>query len=110
MKEATGLLHHAVKIRFVKNLDIVGYEAVCLWWADEIHVDEKLRDSPHFMEILNHEMKHYRIMQRVIRERSWWKRELLLWYNELWDWYDNIRMDIVRFLAKLKEKKGNDRS
>jgi len=102
MKEATGLLHHAVKIRFVKNLDIVGYEAVCLWWADEIHVDEKLRGSPCLMEILKHEMKHYRIMQRVIREKTWWKRELLLWYNAFWDWYDNTRMQIVRFLDKLK--------
>ena len=104
MKETIGLLRNAVKIRFVKNLDIIGYEAVCVWWADEIHVDEKLRDSPRLMEILKHEMKHYRIMQRVIREKSWWKRELLLWYNEFWDWYDNTRMQIVRFFAKLKRR------
>jgi len=44
--EEKSLLNNAVKIRFVKNLDIVGCEAVCIWWADEIHVDEKLRDSP----------------------------------------------------------------
>ena len=83
-----------IKIRFVRNLDVVGVEAVCLWWCDEVHVDEKLRDSPRLMEILNHEAKHYRIMQQVIREKSWWKREMLLWYNMFWDWYDCARMSI----------------
>jgi len=99
MKEKS-LLNNAVKIRFVKNLGVVSYEAVCVWWVDEIHVDEKLRDSPYLMEILNHEMKHYRIMQRVIREKSWWKRELLLWYNVLWDWYDCLRMDLEKLMGK----------
>jgi len=47
-----SLLDNAVKIRFVKNLDVVGYEVVCMWWVGEIHVDEKLRDSPHLEEIV----------------------------------------------------------
>jgi len=97
----------SVKIRFVKNLDVAGAEAVCLWWADEIHVDEKLRDSPRLMEILNHEVKHYRIMQRAIREKRWWRRELLLWYNELWCWYDNLRMNLKRIFERLKRRQAS---
>ena len=98
----------SVKIRFVKNLlDVAGFEAVCLWWVDEIHVDEKLRDSPHLTEILNHEVKHYRIMQQVIREKKWWRRELLLWYNALWDWYDTTRMGLKRMLEKLKRRQAS---
>jgi len=76
-----------IKIRFVKNLDVMGAEAVCIWWCDEIHVDEKLRDSPRLQEILKHEMRHYRIFQRVIREGSW---------------YDCTRIQISRILRRLK--------
>ena len=98
-----SLLDNAVKIRFVKNLDVVGYEAVCLWWVGEIHVDERLRDSPRLEKILEHEMKHYAMMQWVIREKSPWKRELLLMYHEFWDMYDNLRIEAAEMLDKMKK-------
>jgi hypothetical protein len=72
-----------VKVRFVKNLKFYA-GALCLYWVDEIHVDESLKDSPALDDIIRHEMKHYEIAQRIIASKPWVKALLLL-YNNFWD-------------------------
>jgi len=100
-----------LKIRFVKNLHY-ACDGICLFWIDEIHIDEKWKDHQILPDIIKHEKKHYEFYQKMINSKT--KISKIYWYirNELFDIYDCIRLDLKLLyfkLLRLKRKiKGGD--
>jgi len=95
------------KIIFVKNLHYSNY-AICLYWIDEIHIDEGLKNSPILNDIIRHELKHYYTIKRLIvmREQGKILKPLFLaFYNNLWDIWDSIRIELKWMVLKCKNKK-----
>jgi hypothetical protein len=90
-----------VKIRFVKGLKHFGL-ATCVYWIDEIHVDESLRNSPALNDIIRHELKHYEIIQKAIASKPF-KRRLLLLYNDVWDAFSRAKIGFKHFRVFKKE-------
>ena len=94
-----------LKFFFVR--DLLTVESICLYWIDEVHVDEKYRNSPILLDLLRHETKHYRLIKEIIRlkkERkisSFLKSRLLIIYNNLWDIADCIRMELKEYIFNL---------
>lgn len=84
MKRRTNALaEEQLKIRFVKEMKFCSL-AMCLYWVNEIHVDESLKGSPVLDDIIRHEKKHYNIISKAIQSKGL-KREVLFLYNSLWD-------------------------
>ena len=81
------------KIRFVKNLRLAAY-AICLYWIHKIHIDEKFKNHPAKDDLIEHEMAHYRLINRMIETNSNFKRGLLELYNNLWDFFDVTRISL----------------
>jgi len=99
-----------LKIRFVKNLHY-ACEAICLFWIDEIHIDEKWKNHPILPDIIRHEKKHYEFYQKMINSKS--KLSKIYWFirNEVFEIYDRIRLDlklVFLYLLKLKRKLKGD--
>ena len=97
------------KIKFVKHLKLYC-EAICLYWIDEIHIDESYRDSPLIDDIIKHELKHYDLIKKVIQakeSRNELKASLLMAYNNLFDVFDTFRLffKILRLKLCKKQKK-----
>lgn len=88
-------VENKVKVKFVKNLCFVA-SAACLYWIDEIHVDESLKDSPALNDIIRHEMKHYEIFQKVSVSKPW-KKDLLLIYNIVWNMFSCWKIQFKHF-------------
>ena len=89
-----------VELRFVRNLDFHA-KAICLYWINEIHVDEKYRHHPAIGELIAHEMKHYRIISKMLATNSEAKRWFLELYNDLWDIFDVYRLQLLYFKTEL---------
>lgn len=93
------------KIIFVKNLNFYN-DAICLYWIGEIHIDESLKNSPILDDIIKHELKHYYLIKKAIALKEQgkdFKVFLFTLYNNLWDFYDSIRIDVKRRLIECKE-------
>ncbi len=94
------------KIIFTKNLHYSSY-AICLYWIDEIHIDERLKNSPILNDIIKHELKHYYIFKRLIAMREQGKTLnflFLSFYNDFWDFFDSIRIGLKWMVLKLRHK------
>ena len=89
-----------LKVRFVKDLKVHA-NAVCVFWLDEIHVDETLKESSALPDILAHEQKHYRKIQRIIKTKSAWLRGFLWLCNDLWCGFDTFKIDAKHFRGNL---------
>jgi len=89
------------KIRFVDGLSIAA-EGICLFWLDEIHIDSFWKNTPVLPHIIKHEMRHYRIIKRVLNTKSSLKRIGLILYNnlfeivDLWVWFYMLYYKIKR--------------
>ncbi|RLE45154.1 hypothetical protein DRJ16_00270 [Candidatus Woesearchaeota archaeon] len=90
------------KIRFVKNLHYHA-NAICLYWIDEIHIDEKFKDHPLLSDIIKHELKHYIILKKIINEKSLLKKMLWGLYNDFWDFYDCFRLTIKYYWLVIRK-------
>ncbi|MEM3592172.1 MAG: hypothetical protein QW702_08785 [Candidatus Bathyarchaeia archaeon] len=93
------------KIKFVKDMHY-SHEAICLYWIDEIHVDESLKNSPILNDIIRHEIKHYHIIKKLIalhKEGKLLKAVALALYNNLWDIWDSIRIELKEMVLKCKK-------
>ena len=98
------------KVKFYPNIKLIG-NAICLFWIDEIHVDESLKDHPLIDDIIQHEVKHYHIIKRMLNCNSEWKRSLLMFYNNIWDLYDCLRFYLKLTVIKLRRwRKGEQAS
>ena len=97
------------KIKFVKNLRLYA-NAIYLYWINEIHIDETFKDSPILDDIIKHEMKHYQIVQKILKTKSKFKRILLLLYNNIFDFIDCVKLDLLymRTLSKKELIKNED--
>ena len=73
-----------LKVRFVKNLKLSA-KAMCLYWIDEIHIDESLKDSVALNDIIKHEREHYRLVQKIVSTNSQVLKWLWTRYNNIWD-------------------------
>lgn len=97
-----------LKFFFVKNLRLFA-NAICLFWIDEIHIDQKLKDSPILEDIIRHELKHYRLVKEILELRnekslkSVFKIIVLTFYNNLWDLYDGFRIELKYYILKFKK-------
>ena len=89
-----------LKVRFVKNLKVHA-NAVCVFWLNEIHVDETLKDSSALNDIVEHEWKHYRIIQRIIGTKSAFLRGILWLYNDFWCGFSGLKIDAKHFRGNL---------
>lgn len=95
-----------LKFFFVKNLHLLGADAICLFWIDEIHIDEKIKDHPILEDILKHEIKHYDFAMKIIETekedsiKSIFKCMALMFLNNAWDFYDTIRIEIKKLLKR----------
>ena len=90
------------KIRFVKNLHYHS-DAICLFWVDEIHIDEKFKDHPILPDLIKHELTHYRIIKQIINEKSILKAIILGFYNDFFDFIDTFRIEIKRCWLELRK-------
>ena len=96
-----------LKFFFVKDLKLCA-NALCLYWIDEIHIDESLKDSPILDDIITHELKHYFLIQKILKARkektikSVFKSMALMFFNNLWDLYDCLRIELKYYIIKLK--------
>lgn len=80
-------------VRFVEGLRKgYGANAFCCAWIDEIHVDVTLKDHPALDDMIKHEKKHYRFFQRIMATNSSVKAYLLMVWNNVWDFFDVIRI------------------
>jgi len=82
------------KIKFVKDMHY-SHEAICLYWIDEIHIDESLKNSPILNDIIRHEIKHYHIIKKIITLHKQGRRQeafILKIYNNTWDILDSLRI------------------
>jgi len=93
------------KIRFVKHLRLYC-DAICLYWIDEIHIDESFRNSKILDDLIKHELKHYYLIKRIIKakeENKTLKAILLSIYNDIFDLLDSLKLDIKRLILKCKK-------
>ena len=90
-----------VKVRFIKNLKFYA-DAVCLFWINEIHIDESFKNSPVLDDIIRHEMKHWEIFHKAAAS-NFFKRKLLLLYNNVWDVFSCTKIEFKHFRVFKKE-------
>ena len=95
-------MNNKPKIKFVKNLHYHS-DAICLFWIDEIHIDEKFKDHPLLDDIIKHELTHYRIIKQIINEKSILKKILLSLYNDIFDFIDCFRLEIKRYWLVIRK-------
>lgn len=81
-----------LKIRFVKDLRFYA-NAICLYWINEIHIDESMKNSPALNDIIEHEKKHYYLFVKAVKSNCF-KRNLLFLYNNLWCAFDSLRLSL----------------
>ena len=46
-------------------MEIAGLRAICLFWCDEIHISKKYENHPILNDIIQHELKHYRLAKEI---------------------------------------------
>jgi len=90
------------KILFYDGLEITGLRAICLFWCDEIHISKKYQKHPLLPDIIQHELKHYRLAKEI-QKANFWRALILSLYNNLWDLYDCLRLDIKIYALWLKK-------
>lgn len=73
--------------------DKTHIRGICLWWLDEIHIDRKYENSQFLNVILEHENKHQKLTEKELAARYTLKRWWLMLYEEMWEWWDGIRID-----------------
>jgi len=100
-----------LKIKFVKNLHY-ACDAICLFWLNEIHIDEKWKNHPILPDIIRHEKKHYEFYQKIINSKT--KTSKIYWFilNIIFEIYDHIRLDLKLLffkLLRLKRKLGAEK-
>jgi len=97
-----------LKIYFVADLKYVS-KGICLYWINEVHIDETVKSDPLLEDILRHEVRHYAIITKALRQSSELKKGLLLLYNNIWNFFDCLRITLKRAKIILKDKLGIDR-
>jgi len=86
-------------------MKIAGLRAICLFWCDEIHISKKYENHPILNDLIRHELKHYRLAKEI-QKANFWRALILSLYNNLWDFYDNIKMEIKICILWLKKYLG----
>jgi len=96
-----------VKIVFVKNL-YPYFDAICLFWIDEIHIDERLKNEIYVNDIIKHELTHYKYYkksQKYLEQGKTLSAILIGLQNACFDLVDSIRIDLKRMFLKWRNKK-----
>lgn len=82
-------------IRFVENLEALTLcKAFSLVWINEIHIDKKYEKASCLNDLINHEKYHHRILWKRYYTRRKWKRILLILYNNVWDCFDVLYLEL----------------
>jgi len=88
-------------VKFVPNLEqFFGIRGMCIPWIHEIHVDERYRDTKRGSMIIQHELKHYHLAWKYCNENRKLRRAAILVYNNLWDTFDVVRIEVMGWLRR----------
>ena len=89
-------------VKFVPDLEkLVGMSGMCFPWIHEIHIDAKYQNTPMGDMIIEHEMKHYRLAWKRFNEKGKLRKMMLLFYNNLWDTFDVVRIELKSWLRRV---------
>jgi hypothetical protein len=89
-------------VKFISNLEqLAGISGIALPWIYEIHIDAKYQNTPMGKMIIAHEMKHYHLAWRRFNEKGKLRKMMLLFYNNLWDTFDVIRIQLKSWLRRV---------
>jgi len=94
------------KIVFVKGL-YPFFDAVCLFWIGEIHIDERYKDSKTLDDLVKHELMHYKLIKRArkyIEEGKILKAFAFAILNGIFDIYDTLRIELKELILKCRKK------
>lgn len=95
------------KIVFVKGL-YPFFDAVCLFWIGEIHIDERYKDSKTLDDLVKHELMHYKLIKRArkyIEEGKILKAFAFAILNGIFDIYDTLRIELKELILKCRKNK-----
>ena len=88
-------MENTLTVKFVPDLEkLSGMSGICFPWVHEIHIDAKYENTEMGKMIIAHEMKHYRLAWQRYNEKHKLRRTLLLFYNNLWDTFDVMRIEL----------------
>jgi len=81
------------RVIFVDGLEgMILAKAISLVWINEIHIDKKYMINRRLPDILEHEKYHHYILWKRYKTKSRFKRNALVFYNNLWDQLDVLRL------------------
>ncbi len=90
------------KIRVFQNLErLTGYRALALPHLNEIHVDAKYYGTSFGERVIQHERKHFVYVKRMLNSKHPF---LVSLQNNIWDFYDANRIELLRLTEWLKRK------
>lgn len=77
-------------------------DGVCLFWLNppEIHIAEKHRNRKYGALILQHELTHLKFV-KLARKHTIYRKFILL-NNNIWDFFDMIRILIISLNSRLR--------
>ena len=81
-----------LEIKFVKNMRYAA-RGICLYWIDEIHIDEEFKNHPALNDIVAHEKYHYKIISNALSSKPL-KRYALGCWNNIWDFFSSFKISI----------------
>jgi len=82
------------RIVFVENLEAtMNSQAESLVWLHEIHIDQKYREDWRLPDMMKHERHHHYLLWKGAENKGL-KRQGYFLFNNLWDFYDCLRLQL----------------
>jgi hypothetical protein len=98
--------HIEPQIVFVNGLEATtNAYAESIVWLHQIHIDAKYLNDWHLLDIIKHEKKHHYYLWKAAETEGLKRLSIILW-NNVWDFYDCIRLQLNWFFKK--EKRGKN--
>jgi hypothetical protein len=89
-------------VKFIPDMEkLAGISGIALPWIHEIHIDAKYQNTEMGQSIIEHEMKHYRLAWKRFNEKGKLRKMMLFFYNNLWDFFDIIRIELESWLRRV---------
>jgi hypothetical protein len=87
-------------------------DGIVLYWKKEININKKWKNTSIGKKIINHELKHLELIEKIKKEQNPLKKAYIIIINNLFDYFDSYRLGILKTLygfgIEIEIKKKNE--